>query len=66
MVTDVDAQVPVLLSGLMHHTNIQSNHYLQEYKSDIKECLILAEDEPGKAIKNVHSFGFFLNNHPLP
>lgn len=57
MVTHVDVQISALVLGLSYYTGYEE---LDEYETSIEECEKLAETDPGKAVKNVHTFGFFL------
>lgn len=57
MVTHVDAQVCALISGLSHYNYFTG---LRNDKNDKEECVQLAKKHPGKAVKNVASFGYFV------
>ena len=62
MGTHVDAQILALISGLSY-ANRDPPLYAYAIGNGIEDCRALAK-EPQIAVKNIHSFGFFLVNQP--
>ena len=62
MVTYVDVQISALIYGLSYYSRYPD---LGWYATGIEGCKELAKSDPDEAVKNFHSFGFFLLDVPV-